>query len=105
MLAYVSQDKFQSRNGRELLFQAMFHDFEDKRFSVESTPNGPCNCKNPPVSGLRVQCYGNVKITDNKRVLNHRAPKNSARGNRDIPLDDLSPEELKKLLKGILDRL
>ena len=74
-------------------------DYEDKRFVIEG-PVSEDNCDNPPVDGLKVRSCRGFRISK-------ASDGNPAGANRaaDIPLDNLSPEELKKLLKGILERM
>lgn len=84
----------------EVLLQVVFLEFEHKRFAVQVPGNGENNCKSPPVPGLRATfCKGNFKITDG----NWEHQRNSAP--RGIPLDEMSKDELKRLIKDILERL
>lgn len=93
----------------EVVMNVVFHDYKKKRFAVQVSSNDMSNCDRPPVPGLRTtDCHGSVKITDGSEGIpapGNPESSNQMGGKRDIPLDDLSPEELKRLLKGILERL
>ena len=93
-----------------LVMQLELSNFEDKRFAVEAPIKGESNCYRPPVSGLTtLGCDGSLEITDgsddSKRALGKKVPRSSARGNKDLSLDDMSAEDLKRLLNDILKRL
>lgn len=82
----------------------VIEDHANKRFMVEApAKKTERNCDNPPVDGLKVTfCAGLFKISEPPNA--HRAV-DSDRENRRIPLDALSEEELRRLLKDILDRM
>lgn len=98
----------------EIFMRVILHNYEDKQFGVEVPADGLTNCYRPPVAELKAtDCLGSVKITNGSDARNP-APSNPKPDNRepgnpgnraDDLLDDMSTEDLKRLLKGILDRL
>ena len=90
----------------EIVLDVTLHNIKDKRFAVEAPIDGKSNCDRPPVAGLKTSnCYGSVKISDGSDARKASHPRKPAGRNMGIPLDEMSPEELKMLLKEILQRL
>ena len=69
--------------------------YRDKRFVIEG-PVSEDNCDSPPVDGLKANTCRGIRISKASNDGN-RAPGK--------PLENLNQEELKKLLRQILERL